>query len=48
MLGLNDEFNAKFVKQYAHLAAEVRRAAGAFADEVRAGRYPGTEHSFEK
>ena len=48
MLGLNEEFNAKFVKQYAQLAGEVRRAAGAFAEEVRAGRYPGPEHSFEK
>ena len=48
MLGLNEEFNAKFVKPYAQLAGEVRRAAGAFAEEVRAGRYPGPEHSFEK
>jgi 3-methyl-2-oxobutanoate hydroxymethyltransferase len=48
MLGLNEEFNAKFVKQYAQLAGEVRRAAGAFAAEVRAGRYPGPEHSFQK
>jgi 3-methyl-2-oxobutanoate hydroxymethyltransferase len=48
MLGLNEDFNAKFVKQYAQLAGEVRRAAGAFADEVRAGRYPGPEHSFQK
>jgi 3-methyl-2-oxobutanoate hydroxymethyltransferase len=48
MLGLNEEFNAKFVKQYAQLAGEVRRAAAAFAEEVRAGRYPGPEHSFQK
>jgi len=48
MLGLNEEFNAKFVKQYAQLAGEVRRAAGAFAEEVRAGRYPGPEHSLQK
>lgn len=48
MLGLNESFNAKFVKQYAQLAGEVRRAAGAFAEEVRAGRYPGPEHSFQK
>jgi 3-methyl-2-oxobutanoate hydroxymethyltransferase len=48
MLGLNQEFNAKFVKQYAQLAGEVRRAAGTFAEEVRAGRYPGPEHSFQK
>lgn len=48
MLGLNDEFHAKFVKRFATLADDVRRAAGQFAAEVRAGRYPGPEHSFEK
>lgn len=46
MLGLNDRFNAKFVKKYASLAAEVREAVGLFAAEVREGRYPGPEHSF--
>ncbi|HKE92396.1 MAG TPA: 3-methyl-2-oxobutanoate hydroxymethyltransferase [Gemmatimonadales bacterium] len=48
MLGLNEQFNARFVKQYAQLAGEVRRAADAFAAEVRAGRYPGPEHSFQQ
>jgi 3-methyl-2-oxobutanoate hydroxymethyltransferase len=48
MLGLNEEFNAKFVRQYAQMAGDVRRAAGAFAADVRAGRYPGPEHSFQK
>src|SRR5207249_3360360 len=41
MLGLNDRFHAKFVKQYANLAEEVREAAQRFAAEVREGRYPG-------
>ena len=48
MLGLNDRFAAKFVKRYATLADEVREAARLFAAEVREGRYPGPEHSFEK
>jgi 3-methyl-2-oxobutanoate hydroxymethyltransferase len=48
MLGLNEEFNAKFVRQYAQMAGDVRRAAGAFAADVRAGRYPGPEHSFQQ
>jgi 3-methyl-2-oxobutanoate hydroxymethyltransferase len=48
MLGLNDEFSAKFVKQYAALAGDVRRAVTAYAAEVRAGRYPDQEHSFQK
>ena len=48
MLGLNERFSAKFVKRYASLAEQVRTAVGAFSAEVRAGRYPGKEHSFEQ
>ncbi|HWZ28123.1 MAG TPA: 3-methyl-2-oxobutanoate hydroxymethyltransferase [Gemmatimonadales bacterium] len=48
MLGLNDRFSAKFVKKYATLADEVRKAAEAFAAEVRSGRYPDADHSFAK
>jgi len=46
LLGLNDTFTPKFLKKYAELAAEVRRAVGAFASEVRSGSYPGPQHSF--
>jgi 3-methyl-2-oxobutanoate hydroxymethyltransferase len=46
MLGLNDRFSAKFVKQYASLADAVRAAVTAFSTEVREGRYPDAEHSF--
>jgi 3-methyl-2-oxobutanoate hydroxymethyltransferase len=46
MLGLNETFKAKFLKRYATLAEEVRRAARAFGDDVRAGRYPDSDHSF--
>ena len=46
MLGLNDEFAAKFVKRYAALAEDVRDAVARYAAEVREGRYPGPEHSF--
>ena len=48
MLGLNDQFSAKFVKKYAALAEDVREAARVFTAEVREGRYPGPEHSFGK
>jgi len=48
MLGLNDQFSAKFIKKYAALAEDVREAARVFAAEVREGRYPGPEHSFGK
>src|SRR6266700_4558725 len=48
MLGLNEEFAAKFVKRYAALAGDVRDAVMLYAAEVREGRYPGPEHSFPK
>ncbi len=47
MLGLNDRFSPRFLKRYADMAETVRDAARAFAREVRAGEYPGAEHSFE-
>lgn len=48
MLGLNEQFDAKFVKHYANLAGAVRDAVRQYADDVRRGRYPGSEHSFER
>lgn len=47
MLGLNEGFSPKFLRTYADLAATVRAAARTFADEVRGGRYPTAEHSFD-
>lgn len=47
MLGLNEGFTPKFLKHYAHLADDVRSAAEAYREDVRAGRYPDSEHSFE-
>jgi 3-methyl-2-oxobutanoate hydroxymethyltransferase len=46
MLGLNDQFNPKFLKRFAELGEAVRSAVRAYATEVRDGRYPGSEHSF--
>ena len=46
MLGLNDEFNPKFLKRFAELGEAVRLAVRAYGGEVRDGRYPGAEHSF--
>ena len=46
VLGLNDGFSPKFLKRYASLAETVRGAIRSFGDDVRAGRYPGPEHSF--
>ncbi|HEY9507906.1 MAG TPA: 3-methyl-2-oxobutanoate hydroxymethyltransferase [Gemmatimonadales bacterium] len=47
MLGLNEGFSPKFLRRFAELGGAVREAVRAYADEVRAGRYPGKEHSFE-
>ena len=46
LLGINDRFRPKFLKTYANLADDVRRAVGAFRDEVRAGTFPDEQHSF--
>jgi 3-methyl-2-oxobutanoate hydroxymethyltransferase len=46
LLGLNDRFRPKFLRHYAEMAADVRDAVKRFADDVKAGRYPDTEHSF--
>jgi 3-methyl-2-oxobutanoate hydroxymethyltransferase len=37
----------RFVKKYADLRAELLRAAREYADDVRAGSFPGPEHSFD-
>jgi 3-methyl-2-oxobutanoate hydroxymethyltransferase len=47
MLGLNEQFAPRFLKHYAKLGESVRSAVRSFASEVREGKYPGKEHSFE-
>jgi 3-methyl-2-oxobutanoate hydroxymethyltransferase len=47
MLGLYEEFSPKFVKQYARLAEQMRHAVQEYKKDVRAGKFPGPEHSFE-
>ncbi len=46
LLGLYDGVRPKFVKRYAELGAAAVTAVRAYADDVRAGRFPGLEHSF--
>ena len=46
MLGLNDTFRPTFVKQYAELAATMRQAFAAYAQEVGDGTFPDAGHSF--
>jgi 3-methyl-2-oxobutanoate hydroxymethyltransferase len=47
MLGLNEQFAPKFLKHFGKLGQAVREAVRAYASEVREGKYPGKEHSFE-
>ena len=42
-LGLFDEFVPPFVKQYAQLGEEIVSAAQAYADDVRASRFPASQ-----
>ena len=44
MLGLFSAFTPKFVKRYAELGKQVTAAVEAYADDVRARRFPGPEH----
>jgi 3-methyl-2-oxobutanoate hydroxymethyltransferase len=46
MAGLRTGKMAKFVKQYAQLRTILAEAATAYGDEVRAGVFPGPEHTF--
>ena len=45
-LGLNAGFRPKFLKQFADLENAARAGIRAYAEEVRAGTYPGPEHAF--
>jgi 3-methyl-2-oxobutanoate hydroxymethyltransferase len=47
LLGLFERFTPRFVKQYAHLYTEMRRAFGEYIADVQAGRFPAEEHTVE-
>jgi 3-methyl-2-oxobutanoate hydroxymethyltransferase len=47
MAGLTPGAPLTFVKRYADLRGELTRAVHAFSDDVRAGTFPGPEHSFQ-
>ena len=48
MLGLNEMFSPKFLKHYAKLGGHGPGGRPRqFTREVREGKYPGPEHSFE-
>lgn len=45
MLGMNEEFQPKFLKRYAEMGKEIRNAVATYAKEVREEIFPGAEHS---
>lgn len=46
LLGIFQAFTPKFVKKYANLGEEMKRAFVAYRDEVRQGVFPGPEHVY--
>lgn len=46
VVGLFDDFTPRFVKRYAELGTTLGEAARAYAEDVRARRFPGPEHCF--
>jgi 3-methyl-2-oxobutanoate hydroxymethyltransferase len=46
MLGLFEEFRPRFVRQYAHLAGDMRAAFEHYIQDVKKGEFPGPEESF--
>jgi 3-methyl-2-oxobutanoate hydroxymethyltransferase len=46
LLGLYEGNSPRFVKQYADLSTEIKRAVGAYVDEVRERRFPEEQHTY--
>jgi 3-methyl-2-oxobutanoate hydroxymethyltransferase len=46
LVGLFSGFKPRFVKRYAELGEGIAQAAKAYAEDVRAGRFPTLEHCF--
>lgn len=46
VFGLFSDFTPRFVKRYADLGEQISAAAQAYAQDVRARRFPGKEHCF--
>jgi 3-methyl-2-oxobutanoate hydroxymethyltransferase len=46
LLGIRDGLGARFVKRYANLQQEMNDGVSAYAQDVRARRYPAPEHTY--
>jgi 3-methyl-2-oxobutanoate hydroxymethyltransferase len=47
LLGIRDGLGPRFVKRYANLQQEMDAGVTAYAEDVRARRYPGPEHTYK-
>ena len=47
MLGMFSDFTPKFVKVYAQVGEEMKKAFAQYAEEVREGEFPGPEHCYD-
>jgi len=47
LLGLNQDFVPKFVKQYAQMADSLKSAVSEYIQEVRDEAFPGQEHTYQ-
>ncbi len=46
LLGINDEFEPKFVKRFAHLADDIRQGLQTYIREVKEKTFPTDEHTY--
>lgn len=46
LLGLDESFSPKFIKRYADLGSEIKKAVLQYKKEVLEGSFPASEHSF--
>ncbi len=46
LLGVMEDFSPRFVKHYAELGRDMSRAFAEFVDDVKAGKFPDSEHSY--
>jgi len=46
MLGLNEEFNPRFVRRYAHLAETIRRSVSGYVKDIKEEKFPTEKESY--
>ena len=46
IVGLGGDFTPRFAKRYAEFGEQLNKAVGQYAEDVRARRFPATEHCF--